>query len=109
MRVVAAYLLAVLGGKENPQKADIQKILASVNADASDEQIDLLLNELKGKNIEEVIAQGSQKLATVPVGGASSGSVSSGSATTGSAPAKKEKTPVPSSSSEGDMGLGLFG
>ena len=74
MRVVAAYLLAVQGGNTNPQKADIQKILSSVDAEAPEEQIDLLLKELSGKNIEEVIAEGSEKLATVPVGGSSGAS-----------------------------------
>mmetsp|Transcript_6449 Transcript_6449/g.24187 ORF Transcript_6449/g.24187 Transcript_6449/m.24187 type:complete len:108 (-) Transcript_6449:327-650(-) len=107
MRTVAAYLLAVLGGNTNPQKADIQKILKSVSADASDEQIDLLLKELSGKNIEDVISEGSEKLATVPVGGAG-GAPAAG----GAAPAEEAKVEEPeesSSESDADMGLGLFG
>lgn len=34
MRYVAAYLLAALGGKENPNSSDIKKILESVGIEA---------------------------------------------------------------------------
>lgn len=36
MRYVAAYLLAALGGKENPSASDIKKILDSVGIEADD-------------------------------------------------------------------------
>ena len=39
MRYVAAYLLATLGGKANPSKADITKILDSVGLDVDDEKL----------------------------------------------------------------------
>ena len=39
MRYVAAYLLATLGGKGNPSKEDIQKILESVGLDVDDEKL----------------------------------------------------------------------
>ncbi|MBA0567194.1 hypothetical protein Golob_011948, partial [Gossypium lobatum] len=38
MKVVAAYLLAVLGSKTNPSAADIKKILASAAAEAKKEE-----------------------------------------------------------------------
>lgn len=34
MRYIAAYLLAALGGNENPNSSDIQKILGSVGIEA---------------------------------------------------------------------------
>ena len=40
MRYVAAYLLAVLGGKSNPNKGDITKILESVGLDIEDDKLD---------------------------------------------------------------------
>jgi large subunit ribosomal protein LP2 len=70
MKIVAAYLLAVLGGNENPGKSDIKKILSSVGSDAEESQIDNLLKELDGKNVFDVISQGKDKLASVPTGGA---------------------------------------
>jgi large subunit ribosomal protein LP2 len=58
MRYVAAYLLAALGGKENPNSADIEKILSSVGIEADAEKLKKVISELNGKNIEELIAAG---------------------------------------------------
>jgi hypothetical protein len=58
MRHVAAYLLAVLGGNDQPSEADIKKILSSVGIDADDAQLKKVVSELKGKNLEEVLAEG---------------------------------------------------
>jgi len=60
MRYVAAYLLAVLGGNENPSAADIKKILSSVGIDAEDDKLKKVIGELNGKNIQELIAEGLQ-------------------------------------------------
>ncbi len=49
MRVIAAYVLAVLAGNENPSAADISKILGSVNIVAEDARVTKLIDELKGK------------------------------------------------------------
>jgi len=54
MRYVAAYLLAVLGGNENPSAADIEKILGSVGIDVDQERLTKVISELKGKDINEV-------------------------------------------------------
>ena len=58
MRYVAAYLLAVLGGNANPSEADLKKILSSVGIDAEAENLKKVISELKGKSLEEVIAEG---------------------------------------------------
>lgn len=39
MRYVAAYLLAALGGNENPEAKDIKKILDSVGIEADDTRL----------------------------------------------------------------------
>lgn len=69
MRYVAAYLLAVLGGKDSPAAGDIEKILSSVGIEADSERLNKVVNELKGKSIEELITQGREKLSSMPVGG----------------------------------------
>lgn len=58
MRYVAAYLLAVLGGNETPSAADIEKVLSSVGIDADAERLKLVVGQLKGKNIEQLITEG---------------------------------------------------
>jgi len=62
MRYVAAYLLAVLGGNENPSAADIKKILSSVGIDAEDDKLKKVISELNGKNIQELIVEGAYLL-----------------------------------------------
>ncbi|KAM6466632.1 large ribosomal subunit protein P2 isoform 3-T4 [Liasis olivaceus] len=112
MRYVAAYLLAVLGGNESPSSKDLKKILDSVGIETDDERVNKVISELNGKNIEDVIAQGNSKLASMPAGGAVA--VSSGGPAApagGAAPAaeeKKEEKKEESEESDDDMGFGLF-
>ncbi|KAH7387605.1 hypothetical protein KP509_16G032200 [Ceratopteris richardii] len=113
MKVVAAYLLVLLGGKSSPTAADIKHILGSVGAEADEDRIDLLLSELKGKDIVEVIAAGKEKLASVPAGGAG-GVVVSAAPTGGAGAAAVEEKKVeeekkePEEESDEDMGFSLF-
>ncbi|KAL9272503.1 Large ribosomal subunit protein P2B-like protein [Drosera capensis] len=99
MKVIAAYLLAVLGGNTSPSSDDIKDILGSVGAEADDDRIDLLLSEVKGKDITELIAAGREKLASVPAGGGGGVAVSAaplaggggGAAAPADEPKKEEK------------------
>lgn len=69
MRYVAAYLLAVLGGKESPSNADIEKILSSVGIEADSTRLSKVVVDLKGKSIDDLIKEGREKLSSMPVGG----------------------------------------
>ncbi|CAL0299379.1 unnamed protein product [Lupinus luteus] len=114
MKVIAAYLLAVLGGNKTPSQKDIKNILASVGAEADDDRIELLLSEVKGKEIEDIIASGREKLASVPSGGgavavaAAPGGAAGGAAAPAAAEAKKEEKVVEKEESDDDMGFSLF-
>ncbi|XP_008291314.1 large ribosomal subunit protein P2 [Stegastes partitus] len=115
MRYVAAYLLAALGGNESPEAKDIKKILESVGIESDDTRLDKVITELKGKNVNEVIASGYGKLASMPAGGAvavaSSAAAGSGGAAAPAAAAedkKKEEKKEESEESDDDMGFGLF-
>ncbi|XP_039960612.1 60S acidic ribosomal protein P2-like [Bactrocera tryoni] len=70
MRYVAAYLLAVLGGSENSKNADIEKILSSVGIEVDSERLTKVVKKLNGKSVEELIAQGREKLSSMPASGA---------------------------------------
>ncbi|KAF9597050.1 hypothetical protein IFM89_015241 [Coptis chinensis] len=115
MKVVTAYLLALLGGNNKPSADHIKTILASVGADADDDKIELLLSQVKGKDITEVIASGREKLASVPSGGggadvvvAASGGGGGGATTPAAAESKKEEKVEEAEASDDDMGFGLF-
>jgi large subunit ribosomal protein LP2 len=66
MRYVSAYLLAVLAGNETPDLAALDKILSSVGVKVDETQAKKVISELKGKNLEELIKEGTKKLASVP-------------------------------------------
>merc|ERR1711981_615544 len=97
MKVISAYMLAVLGGKASPSVADVTKVISSMDIEMSDEEsksLEELVEELAGQDINEVMAKGHEILKTVPRGGG------------GGAAKKKE-----SSSDDGDAGApaaGLF-
>ncbi|CAI6286768.1 unnamed protein product [Periconia digitata] len=109
MKHLAAYLLLGLGGNTSPSAKDIKAVLESVGVDADDERLEKLLSELEGKDISELISEGSSKLASVPSGGA-------GAAAGGAAPAaggaaeetKAEEKEEEKEESDDDMGFGLF-
>lgn len=61
MRYVAAYLLANLSGKE-PSATEIEKILSSVGIEADSSKLQKVLDELKGKNVQELINNGKEDL-----------------------------------------------
>ncbi|XP_047307941.1 60S acidic ribosomal protein P2B-like [Impatiens glandulifera] len=111
MKIVAAYLLLVLGGKTSPTAEDIKAVLASVGVDADEEKIELLLGSVKGKDITELIAAGREKLSSVPSGGGGAVAVSaaaSGGAAAAPAAEQKEEKVVEKEESDDDMGFSLF-
>ncbi|XP_063396473.1 large ribosomal subunit protein P2-like [Mytilus trossulus] len=111
MRYVAAYLLASLGGNANPSASDLEKIIGSVGIEAEADKIKKIISELKGKNLEDLIKEGQEKLASVPAGGAAApaapAAAAAAEAPKGGAK-KEEKKPEPESGSDDDMGFGLF-
>ena len=70
MKYIAAYLLAQAGGDASPSKEKITAILESVGIQVDAKAIEALLEKLNGKNIEELIKEGSSKLAVVGGGAA---------------------------------------
>ncbi|XP_051120951.1 60S acidic ribosomal protein P2B-like [Andrographis paniculata] len=113
MKVIAAYLLLVLGGNTSPSAKDIKNLLSTVGAEADDDKIELLLSQVEGKDITELIAAGRERLASVPAGGgavavaAPSGGAGGGAAAAADEPKKEEKVEEKEESDD-DMGFSLF-
>ncbi|KAM9905945.1 hypothetical protein OXX79_001842 [Metschnikowia pulcherrima] len=108
MKYLAAYLLLVQGGNAAPSAADISSLLSSVGVDSEESRISSLLSELEGKSVEELVAQGNTKLASVPSGGAAASSGSAAAAGGASVEAAEEKEEEAKEESDDDMGFGLF-
>ncbi|KAH8593690.1 60s acidic ribosomal protein-domain-containing protein [Bisporella sp. PMI_857] len=110
MKHLAAYLLLSLGGKESPSAKDVKSVLGSVGIEADDERLNTLISELKGKDLQELISEGSSKLASVPSGGSGGAPAAGGAAASGGAAAeeKAEEKEEEKEESDEDMGFGLF-
>lgn len=111
MRYVAAYMLAVLGGLENPKNADIEKILSSVGIEVDSERLTKVVKELTGKSIEDLIKEGREKLSSMPAGGGAAAAPAASAAPAAAAAEKKpekEEKKEDTESEDDDMGFGLF-
>merc|ERR1712154_184594 len=68
MKEVVAFMLARMGGNENPSKEDVSAILAAVGIKAEADKLDALFSDL-GKldcTVDEAINKGMDKLAVIP-------------------------------------------
>jgi len=102
MRHIAAYALLVLGGKDEPSVADVEKVVKDAGAEADKEKITALCEACKGKPFNELVAAGIAKLGSMgsaaPAGGAAAGGKA----------AVEEKAEAPEPEEDVDM-CGMFG
>ncbi len=102
MKNLSAYLLAVLGGNAAPTADAMTNILSKGGVEADADQMNLIVGELSGKDIEAVIAAGAEKLASVPSAGAAPAAAAPAAEAAAEEEAEEEE-------SDSDMGFDLFG
>lgn len=107
MKYLAAYLLASLSGSQ-PDASTVEKVLSSVGAEVDSERLQKLVSDLDGKDLSALVAEGSQKLASMPSVAVGGGAAPAAAAAGGAAPAKEEKKEEAAEESDDDMGFGLF-
>ena len=90
MRYAAAYVLAALAGNSSPDVQTISKILGSVGVACDNTQAQKVIDACKGKNLEQVITEGTKKLSSMPTSGGAAAAASEGAAGAKKAPAKEE-------------------
>ena len=98
MKHIAAFALLVLGGKEQPTAADVEKFLKDSGVKADTDKIEKMIAAFAGKNFHELVAGGLAKMASM-------GSAAGPAASTAAAAVVEEKT---EEKEDVDMG-GLFG
>ncbi|KAF9102587.1 60S acidic ribosomal protein P2 [Mortierella sp. AM989] len=108
MKYLAAYLLLTIGGNASPKASDITSLLATVGIEAESERIESLISQLSGKDINELIAEGTSKLASVPAGGASAAAAPAAGGAAAKEEKAEEKKEEAKEESDDDMGFGLF-
>eukprot|EP01065_Artemidia_motanka_P032155 TRINITY_DN391_c0_g2_i1.p2 TRINITY_DN391_c0_g2~~TRINITY_DN391_c0_g2_i1.p2 ORF type:complete len:109 (+),score=49.30 TRINITY_DN391_c0_g2_i1:75-401(+) len=107
MKYMAAYLLAQLGGKAAPAQSDIETVLSAAGAACDAGRCGKLLELLEGKDIDELVAEGSKKMAAAGGGGRGGGAAAP--AAGGGEAKKEEAAPAPvEASEEEDCDFGLF-
>ena len=107
MRYVAAALLLQLA-EEEVTAEKIEKILGSVGVECDKKNLELVLSGVKGKNLEELMAEGATKLASVGGGGGGAAAPAAAAPAGEAAPAAKEEKKEESEEEDDDMGFGLF-
>jgi len=93
MNVVASYLLLKLAGKD-PKAADISALIASAGGEADEAKVELLMKEMEGKDVEELLKEGKDKLKSVSMGGGGGGGAAPTAAAGAAAPAAPVKVRV---------------
>merc|ERR1711966_375176 len=97
MKVISAYMLAVVGGNASPSADDVKKLLSSVGIDLSGDessQLDTLVSSFAEKSLDEVLKEGNALLATAPgggSGGAAGGAAAGGASDAPAAAAEEEE------------------
>ena len=81
MRYAAAYVLATLASNSAPDLSTISKILSSVGVDCDKDKAQKVIEACRGKNVEQIIEQGLNKLSNLASAGASLASPSQATAT----------------------------
>eukprot|EP00405_Crypthecodinium_cohnii_P022742 CAMPEP_0206486572 /NCGR_PEP_ID=MMETSP0324_2-20121206/41119_1 /ASSEMBLY_ACC=CAM_ASM_000836 /TAXON_ID=2866 /ORGANISM="Crypthecodinium cohnii, Strain Seligo" /LENGTH=150 /DNA_ID=CAMNT_0053964875 /DNA_START=5 /DNA_END=454 /DNA_ORIENTATION=+ len=61
MKYQAAYLMAVIGGKESPSASDVKHILEAGGIEIDEEMLNLVISKAEGKNVSELITAGMGK------------------------------------------------
>eukprot|EP01006_Ploeotia_vitrea_P031437 TRINITY_DN63763_c0_g3_i1.p1 TRINITY_DN63763_c0_g3~~TRINITY_DN63763_c0_g3_i1.p1 ORF type:complete len:113 (+),score=32.10 TRINITY_DN63763_c0_g3_i1:116-454(+) len=106
MKHLAAYLLLVAGGNESPTAADVKDLLGKSDIAVDDERLNQLINELSGKNLEEIIESGKSQLIPLMRGGGGGGQA----ATDNDAPVEEKKEVVKEEEVDAlEGGMSMFG
>merc|ERR1712113_491975 len=93
---------------EEVNAANITKVLGSVGVEVDKTNLDIVLKNIDGKSLDELMAEGSAKLASVGGGAGAAAAAPAAAADAGAAPAKEEKKEEPEEEEDDDMGFGLF-
>merc|ERR1712216_935013 len=105
MKVLSAYMLAVVGGNDKPDVAAVKKIMDSVGITLDDgeaKSLEELVEEMAAKELSEILAAGHKKLKTVPGGSGGGGGGGAGPAAAAVEEEEEEEEMAPAANLFGD-------
>ena len=62
MKLIAAYALLVVSGKEAPSAEEVTAVVTAAGGEVDEESLKTLFADLEGKNIHELLAKGESDL-----------------------------------------------
>ena len=72
MSEAAALMLCIIGGKSG-SAADIKAVLEAAGAEVDEDKVAALTADMDGKDVNELLAAGMEKIKDVPMGGGGGG------------------------------------
>merc|ERR1719327_286103 len=109
MKHLAAYCLLVLGGNASPSEDDVANLLKECGVSCDKDNLKTMIAQVSGASVQDHIAKGKKKMASVGGGGAAAAAPAGGAAAGGDKPAEdKKKEEEPEEEVDMDMG-GFFG
>lgn len=107
MKHLAVYMLLKLGGKEAPTADEVKAAMGAVGLAVDEDSLSTMMAELDGKDLNELLEQGSAMLAKFGGGGGGGGGGGAAGGAGGEEEAKEEE---PEEEEEAPAGAGgLFG
>ena len=91
MQHLAALLMLIVGGNATPSAADVTKVIEAAGGAVDEEKLTALLAELEGKDVNEILASGMEKLKSCNVSGAAPAAAAGAAPAAAAAPAAKPK------------------
>lgn len=104
MKYLAAYTLLVLGGNTAPSDADVSKVIVAAGGEVDDAALAVMMGDLQGKDLAELLAAGETKIKGMGGGGGAAAPAAAGAAPVAvvAAPAEVEVDPM-------EGGMDMFG
>ncbi len=109
MKLLAAYVLLLLGGNATPSADDVTNLITSVGGEVDADKLTALLGDLEGKDIHELLAKGENDLKSVV--GVAAAPAAGGAAPAAGAPAAAAAPEKPKEEEVDalDGGMDMFG
>jgi len=101
--------MLVAGGNASPSVADVTGVLETVGVQADQDKLATLISEMEGKDIDELIAAGQDKLVKMGGGGGGAAAAAGGDSAGGDAPAAEAEKPKEEEVDAFEGGMDMFG
>ena len=103
MQEIAAYLLLKIAGKDGSAE-EVTSVIEAAGGSVDEAALSTLISDMEGKDVNELLASGMEKLKDVPMGGGGGGGGSGGAA---GADAAEEEEEEKEEEEEMDLGGGM--